>query len=258
MVATPPGWFPDPWRTAALRWWDGSQWTPYTDGSPAYLATYQLAAAARSQGQAERTAKWGRTAIKIYGAYLLTAALAFSAFGAVLHSTVNQQVDQGTNSVAPIAAILGFEGLIALLEVVLLIFAVLFLIWQYHAANVSRQLGYPARLSPGMGVGGWFIPVVNLWFPHWALSDLLPPHHPLRRRALGVWWAYVMAQVPLSVAYILSIFSPLAALVPLAVEVLLAWFLVQGGLQCFDAVQSDHAHRLRHAMAPGEAYNPWA
>jgi uncharacterized protein len=23
----PPGWYPDPWRQAALRWWDGNGWT---------------------------------------------------------------------------------------------------------------------------------------------------------------------------------------------------------------------------------------
>ncbi len=26
----PPGWHPDPWRLASMRWWDGRQWTGYT------------------------------------------------------------------------------------------------------------------------------------------------------------------------------------------------------------------------------------
>jgi CAAX protease family protein len=25
----PPGWYPDPWRLAALRWWDGAHWSSY-------------------------------------------------------------------------------------------------------------------------------------------------------------------------------------------------------------------------------------
>ena len=30
----PPGWHPDPWRLASMRWWDGSQWTGYTWPTP--------------------------------------------------------------------------------------------------------------------------------------------------------------------------------------------------------------------------------
>ena len=29
-VQPAPGWYSDPWRTAPLRWWDGSQWTDHT------------------------------------------------------------------------------------------------------------------------------------------------------------------------------------------------------------------------------------
>jgi multidrug transporter EmrE-like cation transporter len=27
-----PGWYPDPWEKARLRWWDGWRWTPATHG----------------------------------------------------------------------------------------------------------------------------------------------------------------------------------------------------------------------------------
>ena len=30
--AYPPAWYPDPWRMAPLRWWDGVQWTPILYG----------------------------------------------------------------------------------------------------------------------------------------------------------------------------------------------------------------------------------
>ncbi len=30
-AAAPPGWYADPWRQAAWRWWDGVSWTVYTD-----------------------------------------------------------------------------------------------------------------------------------------------------------------------------------------------------------------------------------
>ena len=30
VVATPAGWYPDPWQQAAHRWWDGTAWTSHT------------------------------------------------------------------------------------------------------------------------------------------------------------------------------------------------------------------------------------
>jgi hypothetical protein len=29
---TPAGWYADPWKTAKLRYWDGSKWTGYNSG----------------------------------------------------------------------------------------------------------------------------------------------------------------------------------------------------------------------------------
>jgi hypothetical protein len=31
--ATPPGWYPDPWKHAEQRFWDGAQWTDRTSGA---------------------------------------------------------------------------------------------------------------------------------------------------------------------------------------------------------------------------------
>lgn len=33
------GWYADPWENAALRWWDGSDWTEHTTGPPPYSPT---------------------------------------------------------------------------------------------------------------------------------------------------------------------------------------------------------------------------
>lgn len=30
-TSAPPGWYPDPWRQATWRWWDGVGWTAFTD-----------------------------------------------------------------------------------------------------------------------------------------------------------------------------------------------------------------------------------
>ncbi len=39
-IPSPPaGWYADPWRVANWRWWDGSQWSGYTDHQPLVATT---------------------------------------------------------------------------------------------------------------------------------------------------------------------------------------------------------------------------
>ena len=59
--------------------------------------------------------------------------------------------------------------------------------WQ-HRANVAAQaLGLPLTRSPGWGIAGWFIPIVNFWFPYEAVRDNLPPDDPTRPLVIR-WW----------------------------------------------------------------------
>jgi hypothetical protein len=64
---------------------------------------------------------------------------------------------------------------------------IVFLVWQYDAARVARNLGYPARRSPAGGVGAWFVPVINLWMPYQAVRDCLPPRHVARPLVARAW-----------------------------------------------------------------------
>ena len=64
-----------------------------------------------------------------------------------------------------------------------------YLVWQLRAAEVAQALGYPAKHSPGWGLGAWFVPVVNYWVPYGAMRDCLPPGHPARR---GGWVPWVL------------------------------------------------------------------
>jgi Domain of unknown function (DUF4328) len=85
---------------------------------------------------------------------------------------------------------------------------VLFLVWQHRAASTARSLGYPARRSPALGVGGWFIPVCNFWFPYQALRDCLPPGHLARRMVLHMWLWWVALQCVSVAAVTLLYFGP--------------------------------------------------
>ena len=57
----PAGWHPDPWRLAAVRWWDGAQWTGHVSGPPA-------ASARPIDVPAERAlARWVRPGLMVAG-----------------------------------------------------------------------------------------------------------------------------------------------------------------------------------------------
>jgi len=86
-------------------------------------------------------------------------------------------------------------------------FYVLVLVWQYRAASTARHLSLPAAHSAGLGVGSWFIPVVNLWFPYQALRDCLPPRHPDTRLVGWTWGCFLSAGVATGVAEVLSLFG---------------------------------------------------
>jgi hypothetical protein len=89
-----------------------------------------------------------------------------------------------------------------------------FLMWQYKAATVARGLGYYARLTPGWGVGVWFIPIANLFMPYVALRDLLPPGHPARGKALQAWLCYVGLSVCVTATTIAAYFGGAAVVIP--------------------------------------------
>jgi hypothetical protein len=254
-VATTPGWYPDPWRLAALRWWDGAQWTPHLSPlqspyGPGFAS--DILAAHQSE---ERMSKWARATILLLGAFLILQVISGLVSASAFNRALNN-LGSGTTTTTT-----GFDPLslvVGLVELAMIPMVVLFLIWQYNAAKVARGIGYPSRISPGLGVGSWFIPIVNLWFPHWALSDCLPPGHPLRKKALWAWWAYILNNIPLIVAFVLTTFVSVAAGVVLVlVSVGMLFIAIKFGLECFNAVQDDHRHRLQESVRPPSSPAAW-
>ncbi len=66
------------------------------------------------------------------------------------------------------------ERVIGLIEMALFIFTTVFVsIWIVRANRNVRSLGAKdMRITPGWAVGYFFIPIVNLWRPYQAMSDL--------------------------------------------------------------------------------------
>ncbi|GAB2598352.1 hypothetical protein GCM10027168_34180 [Streptomyces capparidis] len=59
-----------------------------------------------------------------------------------------------------------------------------FLVW-FHRVRTNAEVWLPGqhRFSPGWAVGGWFVPVVNLWFPKMIIDDVCVASDPAPRHA---------------------------------------------------------------------------
>lgn len=66
--------------------------------------------------------------------------------------------------------------------------AILFLVWKYRAAVNARLLDPSAmKISPGLAVGSYFIPLVNLVLPYLAMAGIARASRVERFWAI-LWW----------------------------------------------------------------------
>jgi uncharacterized protein DUF4328 len=117
---------------------------------------------------------------------------------------------------------------------------IILLIWQFRAAKAARALAYPARRSPGWGVGFWFIPVVNLWLPYQAIRDCLPPGHGGRPAVLHMWLLLLAAQAMTFLTLVLALVSRSAGLAPMTVGLLLWALYAVSGAHVLSTIALDH------------------
>jgi hypothetical protein len=220
-----PGWYPDPWGAKAWRWWDGYAWTGHAaDPSvpiphaghgfqPAaaptgYQPLYYAATSVHEWDEKEhKAAPWAKRA---FFGYIVTVGLRLLAAWAAgqwlrrLFDDIRTQAGSGSTPTIATGGSTGFT-LITWLNVLAEIAVFLVLLnWQYRAAKTAQSLGLPASHSPGLGVGGWFIPVVNLWFPYQAIRDCLPPEDPGRQVVGRMWACYIAMQVAMAVGTVLA------------------------------------------------------
>ncbi len=210
----PPGWYSDPSGQVGWRWWAGDHWTEHV--AP-IVPPYPAVGTSGQQGAAFLQARQARldgfiaAAVWIWAVVSVVALLVnwanigyYRALWHWWHLALHAISNQEQVPVQPTRPL--WTSLFSLVSLGLLVIEVLYFIWQYRAATVSRSLRYPGRHSPGWGVGCWFVPVVNLWMPYQAIRDCLPPGHPARRQVLSAWLVLLLTFV-LSPATLVALVS---------------------------------------------------
>lgn len=244
----PAGWFPDPGAAGQLRWWDGTAWTQHTQ--PGQPPSHVPAGATFEEAVSDERGivRWARHATWIYalciaigGVFAWRLLEGFrTAFDAVLSNP-------GQPPPTP-AEMFGIDerlfSLVQLVNLVQLGAFVVLLLWVYRAATAAQRLGNPARRSPGMAVGSWFVPVVNLWWPYQSLRDLLPSGHPTRRRIFALWTVAVGGGV-LTVVGIVALFTGtgpalmVAGYLAAAVALVLGRWVITDVLACHEQLVAE-------------------
>jgi hypothetical protein len=199
------GWYQDPRFPGLMRWWDGAQWTEHTQAAAGLLPAPQpqplvpmqpMWPASDPARDLADVAKAGQTASRFlfagaaaYALQFIAGAFTLSSMESTMRHWIHQPrladgslppVNFTSNTTATAISDLG--------SITLLIVGILFLIWFHRAATMAAKLGLPARRSSGWAVGGFFVPIVNFWFPYRSAKDLFPPGHP-GRSMVGRWWA---------------------------------------------------------------------
>jgi hypothetical protein len=237
---TAPGWHPDPWQQAPLRWWDGTQWTPHTSGPPPAASPSGPASLVADE---QRSARWARIAFWTMGAgYVVTPLVSAFLIGDFV-DWIDQLGDTpfGERSPDPPAS----ANLSYLLSAPSLAGLLLVAIWQYRASLVGRALGRPQPRDPGLSAVGWMLPVVNFWFPYTALRDSLPPAHPARSLVLR-WWMGYWAVATASFAAAIAVWAgpaPTDLIVLFTIGGLALWN-ADTAVAMVDAIEADHRSAL--------------
>ena len=206
-----PGWYPDPWGTSKQRWFDGVAWTPSV--WPPDETHAPLAAPPASVEAETRTGRLTATALPFAGlAYVATTISSVAVFRWMADnwSEVVSAAEAGS-TIEPVvpswAQALSWIGQFPLLAVQLI-----FLVWCYRAAVAGRELGHPARRSPGWAVGSWLIPILNLWWPYQSVVDTVPADDPARE-SIRRWWILWLTTIGTSLLVFASAFFATAVTV---------------------------------------------
>lgn len=232
----PPGWYPDPAGGPGQRWWDGYAWNeavvlpeqppapPWAGAPPPAGPPLQQTSWAAASQRLDTYNTSGIVAAELSMVPLARVSLGVPALTGLLallvvrltSSTMLQfgeylklAYDDASRGL-PAPSSLGVPAPSAwfyLLGLIAVAAVIVSLIWQHRAAAAGRALGIPSDYSPAWGVGSWFVPVVNYWFPYQAIRDCLPAGDPHRRVVLWWWLAWIVGGSVGFAAFVAGFFS---------------------------------------------------
>jgi hypothetical protein len=201
-MTTPPGWYPDPWSQAPLRYWNGADWTGHVSVPPPGMGN-----TAADRESLRKVSVWLQRFLLVEPIFaLLSLASTLSVVSGYREfwrqirdgvGTADQSLLQ-PHGFARIGQMFGFVALAGL---------VLRIIWMVQAGNRAKALGRPLRRSATLAAFGWIIPIVSFWWPYQAMAAVLGPERAKVRR-VGLWWLlYLAATLGTLVAMVAGIFS---------------------------------------------------
>lgn len=180
----PPGWYPDPWRQAPLRWWDGREWTANTL-TPTVGVTPIL-----DLGREEQACRRVRWAAIILAAGQVVAVLAFGFMARGAREMITYLMANPAPETAPEGS-----GTFGLAFAMLLVYSplglttqVLLVVWFHRAVANGAALGLRGPRDPTVAVISLFIPILSFWWPYESLRDCVPSSAAATRKRILRWW----------------------------------------------------------------------
>jgi hypothetical protein len=234
-----PGWYQDPNGAQAWRYWDGTQWTDHVSAWPAVSEP-----SPEERLQEER--RWAR-----YAKWAFLALVPFQIAGQVLGALQFDRTYHGTlfTDNAPerpdILEPLSIGGPQLLCGLAVLGTTVILAYWCMQAARTAKAQGIPIVRSPGWTMAGWFIPIVNLWWPQQSIRSFAKDRNQLRH-VIGWWICFIVATVCGIAAGFVAGTNDFDAAIPFLVvgAASVASFAVLG-VQVVDMVLTVHEQPLR-------------
>jgi hypothetical protein len=205
---TQPGWYADPWAPTAQRWWDGQAWTGHT--APGLYGVLQPDPGSDLRRE-EQAARWASYPVIVQAVVTASTTIIGSfLFRHAVHDFFHQldQLNSGDPNADSRPHVSLSGGLLAIQGITLLALAaeVFVIIWLERASSLAQRLGIPVARSHIWAVLGFFVPIVNFWFPYQVARDCLPPGH----RGHGFvkrWWAWTITQQSCALLSVISIVS---------------------------------------------------